>query len=64
MLFYLISAQCNFRNRTAAALVRRPCTEPCNPSSNQCARSAACLCDHECGFSCINRGINLASKSN
>jgi len=48
--------QCSTRNITDAANVGRPCRKPCQPGDGRCKSDKLCLCDHECGYSCINLG--------
>uniref|UniRef100_H2YT17 C3/C5 convertase n=1 Tax=Ciona savignyi TaxID=51511 RepID=H2YT17_CIOSA len=49
-----ISDACPSKNATAAALAGRRCRKPCQPQNSRCRRATVCLCDHECGYSCIN----------
>uniref|UniRef100_H2YS37 C3/C5 convertase n=1 Tax=Ciona savignyi TaxID=51511 RepID=H2YS37_CIOSA len=41
------------RNLTAARAANRPCRKPCQPRNSRCRNRKVCLCDHECGYSCI-----------
>uniref|UniRef100_H2YD57 C3/C5 convertase n=1 Tax=Ciona savignyi TaxID=51511 RepID=H2YD57_CIOSA len=45
---------CPTKNAVAAALAHRRCRKPCQPQSSRCRHGLVCLCDHECGYSCIN----------
>ncbi|CAK8674437.1 unnamed protein product [Clavelina lepadiformis] len=42
------------RDVKAAAAVGRLCREACRPGVQTCPSGQACLCDRECGFSCID----------
>nr|NP_001029011.1 complement factor B-2 precursor [Ciona intestinalis]BAD89300.1 complement factor B-2 [Ciona intestinalis] len=44
---------CPNRNRTSAMGVGRRCRKQCRPGDTRCRGGKVCLCDHECGYSCI-----------
>uniref|UniRef100_F6SWZ3 C3/C5 convertase n=1 Tax=Ciona intestinalis TaxID=7719 RepID=F6SWZ3_CIOIN len=44
---------CPNRNRTSARGVGRRCRKQCRPGDTRCRGGKVCLCDHECGYSCI-----------
>ena len=50
------AAQCQPRDLEQARAVGRPCRRSCNPEASVCRGGKVCLCDHECGYSCINIG--------
>ncbi|XP_078495167.1 limulus clotting factor C-like [Ciona intestinalis] len=50
--FYHIGP-CQDRNTTSAMAVGRRCRKWCRPGDTRCKGAKVCLCDHECGYSCI-----------
>lgn len=39
------------------------CAKPCNPSKNECGRNEDCICDGDCGHSCVKRGLQCPRLS-
>ncbi|XP_066022207.1 protein lev-9 isoform X2 [Pocillopora verrucosa] len=39
------------------------CAKPCNPSKNECGRNEDCICDGDCGHSCVKRGLHCPRLS-
>ncbi|XP_078493961.1 complement factor B-1 [Ciona intestinalis] len=50
----LYTGTCPVRNPIDAAAVGRRCRKSCHLGQGRCRNGRVCLCDHECGYSCIN----------
>ena len=50
------AAQCPRRNVEEARAVGRPCQESCDPEESSCLQGKSCVCDNECGYSCVFLG--------
>ena len=56
MLLGIRCQNCTRTNRQA-----KVCSKPCDPARDNCKGSRHCLCDGDCGYSCVKRGKKFFS---